>query len=475
MTSDSKTNSYEDFLLAEYDNVAQAHFKSIETISNFFRYYLLLMSVPVTIAGILYRVGMGDYSLARMATPNQPLLPMALLVVSLVGLGVFAYVINLRLDVVLYARSVNAIRKHFYDKEETYTDLKLRFRVLPQSPSLPAYTEKSFFWPVVFVFAVLNSGYLLLALLVSSADIDKIIESLGRLFRSPIIGNIPPWSVIGGVVIMFFIFHFFVYLWYARHRETAYLRSNIIGVDIDGVLNTHRDHFCQFLRFCTGKELSPERIVIIPVHEDRTSCVTREDERSVFNEPRYWTEMPVLGDASEVLRKLRNAFKMKIFIFTYRPWPDSQDRSILVKQKAQFWRACNTHHFPIGPLSWLFSRTTLKPIKRITTEWLHKHKIPYDRLIVEAGNDYSSDPFIHFKNRFYVSRKKKIRYFVEDDAEKAAKLSFICDVVFLISHPYNEAREELDHDLKSVREGLPSNVLRVKDWAEIYRNIRRFS
>lgn len=46
---------FEDFLLAEYTNIVQAHFKSIETISSFFRYYLLIMSIPLTAAALIIK------------------------------------------------------------------------------------------------------------------------------------------------------------------------------------------------------------------------------------------------------------------------------------------------------------------------------------------------------------------------------------------------------------------------------------
>lgn len=90
-------------------------------------------------------------------------------------------------------------------------------------------------------------------------------------------------------------------------------------------------------------------------------------------------------------------------------------------------------------------------------------EIEYDYITIERGSEDVSDPQGHFRNRFYVSRKKKIRFFVEDDHEKASKLAYICDIVFLIEQPYNES------------EKIPTNVIRVGSWDEIYRQIRKFS
>jgi len=57
--------------------------------------------------------------------------------------------------------------------------------------------------------------------------------------------------------------------------------------------------------------------------------------------------------------------------------------------------------------------------------------------MIEQGHEDVADPQGRFRNRFYVARKKGIRFFVEDDLEKAIKLAYICDVVFLLDHPYN--------------------------------------
>jgi len=69
---------------------------------------------------------------------------------------------------------------------------------------------------------------------------------------------------------------------------------------------------------------------------------------------------------------------------------------------------------------------------------------------------------LHFRNRFYISRKKKIRFFVEDDADKANKLAYICDIVFLMRQPYDKNQK------------LPNNVVRVGSWDELYRQVRKY-
>jgi len=133
-------------------------------------------------------------------------------------------------------------------------------------------------------------------------------------------------------------------------------------------------------------------------------------------------------------------------------------------------------HLPLKDKLWkLINKSKTDPLRQITKEWLEKHNFLCRKLIFEKGNDYSSDPRGKFRNRFYLARKKKIRFFAEDDLEKAVKLSYICDLIFLFSHPYNEPDENLPIDINKLRENLPSNIIKVKNWTEIYQQIRRLS
>jgi len=467
-TNMSDENKFDEYLLSEYSNIAQAHFKSIETISTFFRYYLLIMSIPASAIALVSQITRDVDQLTTFVNQYRVPISIVLFCISFVGLGVFCYIVNLRLDVVLYARTVNGIRKFFYDGSDVDTNLKLRMRPLPQSPQLPSYFETLYFGPVVFVFGIMNSLY---------------FGSFGYILFSRWFWCF--WSFFTFAVI-FFVSHFAIYLFHARYREIAYLKSSILGIDIDGVLNKHREYFCKLLGENAEKHIKPEQILIMPVHEHIALNVTRDDERRVFNDPRYWRDMPSIEDASDIIRTLRNVFKLKVYIFTYRPWPDSQDKKDLVEAVNAFCRqvsCCSLRLFLLKmlmklrflPTRRLTKRWKEEPLKQITKLWLKGQGIDCDKFIFEKGNDYSSDPRGKFNNRFYISRKKKIRFFVEDDLEKAVKLSYICDIVFLLSHPYNEPQQTLQDEVNAVRKNFPSNIIRVKSWTEIYKNIRKLS
>lgn len=42
---------FSDFQIKEYENISQAHFKTNEMVSAFFRYYIIVMAIPISSVG----------------------------------------------------------------------------------------------------------------------------------------------------------------------------------------------------------------------------------------------------------------------------------------------------------------------------------------------------------------------------------------------------------------------------------------
>ena len=209
---------------------------------------------------------------------------------------------------------------------------------------------------------------------------------------------------------------------------------------------------------------------------------------------------------------------MKIHVFSRRPWPDTHgaDKDVrkaitvnwkmaarkLLRETSKgdlfkygiYWIRLKIGIPEIDPWKavwfdlprhatffWQRVRDALgmRPIEIITRWWLCKNGLDYSSLTIERGNENVADPQGHFRNRFHISRKKIIRYFVDDDLEKAKKLAYICDAVFLVEHPYNigyeNKCENCGHDCKREKIDLPSNIRTVKSWDEIYKSIRLLS
>jgi hypothetical protein len=296
------------FLLTEYDNIAAAHFKTLEMISEFIKHYLTIVAVPFTIIVLIFNIDYVKNAILQNlpVTIVMPIISILFIVFGAIGLLILLHIQNLRWDSLLYARTVNGIRKYFYDHDhELSLSEKSRIRVLPQSPYFPQYREFSFFGPIVLAFAMFNTLYVYSGVL--SWEYAK--------------GNPNPFESWIAIIVsaLFFSLHIFLYLFLAQRRELSYLRSNTIGVDIDGVLNLHRDQFCKILQQNTGKVIHPDQITAIPVRDCVGLGVTQADEFSVFNDPQYWIDMPADPGAIDVLRRLKNSMKMKIHIFTSRP------------------------------------------------------------------------------------------------------------------------------------------------------------
>ena len=147
--------AYEKFLASEYDNIAGAHFNTANSISSFFKHYLLILSLPLPLlAAILSLSKTNPFSSVPFA------LPFITTTIALTGLLVVGYVINLRHDAILYARTINGLRSYYANISGLSYVEESRVRVLPRSSHVPRYFEWRYFFFVVATFALLDSAYM---------------------------------------------------------------------------------------------------------------------------------------------------------------------------------------------------------------------------------------------------------------------------------------------------------------------------
>jgi len=455
----SAAKTFEKFLLSEYEHIAHAHFNTVNSLSNFFKHYIAIASVPFVVAGLVLnlefvrKVGILEF------LNHHPVFPLLFFgTIAGIGLLVLFYAISIRCDAILYARTVNGIRKYFYGKSPISLDVQLQIRGLPTTTSLPRYEEWSSFGAVVLTFAIVGTIY--------------FAAGLYFYYGAPEdLGNVLFWVGVGA----FFGLHPLGYKWIADYREYAYLRSHSIGIDIDGVLNNHRRQFADILKRRVGKSIDPESIVHIPVHEMRGAAVTEADELAVFNWPGYWVDMPTIqADVGSFVTKMRNSLGYRVWIFSRRGWPQDLRFPTGVEGEywcawinASWWSLFQRFQFIHRLDAWL-DRLHLPVIARgraisaITARWLSKHRIPYDKLVIERANTDTKDLRTLKANRFAIAKKRHFRAFVEDDLPNARRLADTCEIVFLIDQPYNRCEAE----------ALPGNVLRVNSWNDIYRTMR---
>ena len=127
-----------------------------------------------------------------------------LVLVSLLGLFVAFSIIAMRMEMILYLRTINTIRRYFRKQ-----DKKLgRFFVLSTSDKFPPFHEpwSAVFWQIVLM------GF-----------VDGIILGLGinNLFRTD-------WWVGLLVAVVFFLSHLVVYRFFAAKREFEW-EHNLTG------------------------------------------------------------------------------------------------------------------------------------------------------------------------------------------------------------------------------------------------------
>lgn len=452
--------SFWEFQREEFSKIAEAHFNTIQSISSFFQYYLIIMSAPLAVISVAISLKAADAGTSRFASINAFHIPLAIVFFSaaLLGMLVMWYIANLRGDSILYARTINAKRRMFWNEGNFSWEGRLRLRVLPEDPHSPPYYEVGYFYPVVLAFAVVDGGYFLAGLL---AAFNFPGGDVAATFAPTLLPDQGMIELTVGVILM----HMLLYYCVCLYRERYYLRSNIIGTDIDGVLNLHRRQFAAKVTTVIGRSINENDIKRIPVHKDRRLRVSDKDERSVFNDIDYWISMPPMEGAAESIRKIKKELKLKVYIFTHRPWPVHEDtRTKRELETAWKTRLAETYPLP-RPLRWIPGVKALRykrPIRVITKIWLQKAGIGYRRLWIEGGSRNSFTFRRLAEDRFSVSKKHRLQFFVDDNVNVALELSNFCDTVFLMDQPYNR-----HIPINSAR-----NIVRVTSWDEIYRYIR---
>ena len=158
---------FESFLLAEYDHIADAHFETGKQVSKFFNYYLLILAAPVIIVTLIQ-----NKKLDLIINPTQDkdantlhwLIICILLTIALVGFALCWIVVELQLDSILYARTVNGIRNYFYTEANLPPAIEKATRVLPKDIEKPGFLSYRHLGMIVGTFSLVNTAFVTAAL-----------------------------------------------------------------------------------------------------------------------------------------------------------------------------------------------------------------------------------------------------------------------------------------------------------------------
>lgn len=474
LSNEESLNKFDEFQLEEYKNISTSHYESLKQISTFFRYYLLILAAPVFIFNIISD-DLNDLIEFLKGNPEKDFEALYnfvfyyFLIISLSGFFLYLHIINIWHDSVLYARTVNKVRKYFYHNSKLDVKEYDNFKNLPIISSLPKYANKTNFLPLILLFSVINCGFIYCAFHIRSKHSEYIFN----------------WSLFGDIQLndfnnlifslLLFLIHIIGWHVMSRRRENLYLKNFAFGVDIDGVLNNQTDHFIKYFKLINGHELDKESIKEIPVHLNEDLFIDDIQERAVFNCREYWEELQENENAFKTLNKIQKLFGYRIYLFSWRDWPQYGKDEIIIKNKITRAGMTPLNEGEIDKITekWFENLgLNIYVIKDWKSYLLEKFRLKIRiRLTLEKGNPYISDNRFTFSlkkqtmllNRFQGSSSKKIKFFVEDSPENALKLSNICEYVFLMNQPYNK------------NDTFPKNVITVNNWTELFKYFRYFS
>lgn len=162
--------------------------------------------------------------------------------------------------------------------------------------------------------------------------------------------------------------------------------SNIIGVDIDGVISDIAGHLVQYAKSMYGCMITVEGITSENV--ETCSDLSADDVRGIFSTPLFFQSIPALPTAKDALNQLVRT-GWKVVLMTDRFW------------------------YP--------------EIQEDTLSWLKENNIPFHSIL-----------YVNKTEKAVWSGKMGIKYFIEDQLSNANLLSEVCNDVFLIDRPYNK-------------------------------------
>lgn len=423
----SNKTTYDQFVHEEYIMLKDAHFQTSSRITSFFQFAILFFSAPMIL-------------LAAASKIEDKQLGLTFMVIGFIGLFIMIYLSRLRAEALMYARNMNKIRNFVYSQtNKSIPDIQNE-KILLSQENKPSMADWGQFGFIVYTLGCLDSMYLSYG--VYLFFLKHNVETCRFL-------------IAGFVGLVWFGFHCLAHHWSSNASELGsdYYKRRI-GVDIDGVLNDHETEFAKiYKRLNPDSKLEPEDITTLPVSKNKNLNIPQEKEHEVFKTLNYWTEMPALERAKDVLiGEIKNKLGYSIYYYTWRAW----------KIEKQIEENGEVKEPPSSNCS----------IETVTKEWLKKQGL-FDKgnrkIVFEEGNiDQPVRSFkVKYRNRYYYARQKKLRYFVEDSLPNALHLAKTCEYVFLINHPYNQ--ENADENIPSP---LPYNIIRVESWDEIYEHIK---
>ena len=142
-----------DFMLEEYTQTNLGFFHLQTKINDWFKTFIALYGIPFTVLAAV--IGLGDPidSLDPFDLPG--IVAFLLAVIALLGCFVAMMIVSMRMEMILYKRTVNVVRRYFAEIEKGNSgNLGIAsFLILPTSDLFPPFYEpwRDTFWQVLFI------------------------------------------------------------------------------------------------------------------------------------------------------------------------------------------------------------------------------------------------------------------------------------------------------------------------------------
>jgi len=191
-----------DFMIQEYDQIASAYFGLRDQVNDWFKTYLSLIGLPLTVLVAVLRFAEEQLPISIAQLPD--VVAGLLVLVAALGFFVALSIVAMRMEMILYARTINGIRRYFAELDQKAKSKGgerelAAYLVLPTSDSIPPFFEswRAMFWQVIII------GF------IDGAILAVAVQSLLRVGW--------PWSMVIGMT--YGLMHLGVYRWMAWCRD----------------------------------------------------------------------------------------------------------------------------------------------------------------------------------------------------------------------------------------------------------------
>jgi hypothetical protein len=142
-----------DFMIQEYEQTNLGFFHLLDKVNDWFKTFVALYGIPFTVLAAV--IGVGD-GISRLDLFEMPAIVAFLLaVIALLGFFVAMMIVSMRMEMILYKRTVNDVRRFFGEIETGYSAISsiAPYLVLPTSDRKPPFYEpyRDIFWQILFI------------------------------------------------------------------------------------------------------------------------------------------------------------------------------------------------------------------------------------------------------------------------------------------------------------------------------------